>query len=132
MNALKMFSRRSMAQVAATQQLRSKSTMTARELLTKKNSFQKQWLSDPSTYPIMLIMGGGMCWMLGMGMNALFTYKDVQINPNNRGATLKDWSPDHRVSVMERYANAVGGVRTEGLGIDHDEWAKRKEEYRNE
>ena len=70
-----------------------------------------------------------MTWMVGMGFNALFGYKDVQINPNKRGQVMKDWSRDHRPGVMERYVNATGGVRTEGLGIDHEKWAQQKEEY---
>jgi hypothetical protein len=97
--------------------------------IAKNNEFKRQWLSDPSTYPIMLIMCGGMSWMLGMGLNALFNYKDVQINPNNRGAVMKHWSKDHRVSVIERYALAMGGVNPEGLGVSHEKWIQQKKEY---
>ena len=116
----------------AATQLRSKATMHPQEIIKQNNNFKKQWLSDPSTYPIMLVMGCGISWMVGMGFNALFGYKDVQVNPNNRGAVMKDWSKDHRESVMERFANMRGGVAAEGLGIDHEEWAKRKEQYMKE
>jgi hypothetical protein len=105
----------------------STSTATAREIM-QRNNFKKQWLSDPSTYPIIAIMGGGLCWMLGMGLNAL-TYKDVQINPNTRGQQMKEFSKDHRVGVLETFVNYSGGVKAEGLGIDHEKWAKEKEEY---
>jgi hypothetical protein len=52
-------------------------------------NFKKEWLSDPSTYPIIVIMGFGLTFMVGMGFNALFGYKDVQIeNPNLSYCTL--------------------------------------------
>lgn len=108
-------------------QCRAKAT-TARDIINRNNEFKKSWLSDPSTYPIMVIMGGGLCWMLGMGLNAL-TYKDVQINPNSRGSPMKDFSKEHRTGVLETIVTMKGGVKAEGLGIDHDEWAKQKEEY---
>lgn len=114
----------------ATQQIiRSKTTLHPRELIKKNNEFSKSWLSDPACYPIILIMGCGMTWVLGMGANALFGYKDVQLNPNHRGAIMKDRSREHRVSVMERYASMKGGVAPEGLGIDHDKFVKEKVKY---
>lgn len=113
----------------AAQQLRSKATLHPHELIKKNNEFKRSWLSDPSTYPIMLIMGCGMTWMVGMGFNALFGYKDVQLNPNNRGAVMKDWSRDHRTGVLERYVTFRGGVAPEGLGIDHDKFVAEKEQY---
>jgi hypothetical protein len=113
----------------ATQQIRSKATLHPHDIIKKNNEFKKSWLSDPSTYPIIVVMGCGLTWMVGMGFNALFGYKDVQLNPNNRGAVLKDWSKEHRVGVMERFVNLMGGVAPEGLGIDHDKFVKEKEEY---
>jgi hypothetical protein len=113
----------------ASQQFRSKATLHPQDIIKKNNEFKKSWLSDPSTYPIIVIMGCGMTWMFGMGINALFFYKDVQLNPNNRGAVMKDWSKEHRTSVMERFASVAGGVAPEGLGIDHDKFVKEKEEY---
>mmetsp|Transcript_15751 Transcript_15751/g.25520 ORF Transcript_15751/g.25520 Transcript_15751/m.25520 type:complete len:134 (+) Transcript_15751:235-636(+) len=130
MNALRPMITRNMARATAarSQLVRSKAT-TARDIINKNNEFKKSWLSDPSTYPIIFIMGCGMTWMVGMGFNALFGYKDVQINPNKRGAVMKDISREHRTGVLETYVNAIGGVKTEGLGIDHEKWAKEKEEY---
>jgi hypothetical protein len=112
-----------------TQQIRSKATLYPQDFIKKNSKFKKVWLSDPSTYPIIFVMGCGMTWMVGMGVNALFGYKDVQLNPNNRGAVMKDWSREHRVSVMERFAHLKGGVAPEGLGVDHDKFMKEKEEY---
>jgi hypothetical protein len=33
------------------------------------------------------------------------------------------------VGVCERVVKAKGGVKAEGLGIDHEAWAKQKAEY---
>lgn len=73
-------------------------------------------------------MSIGLTFMVGMGINAL-GYKDVQINPNKRGKMLTDWGQDHRTGVVEKFTVFKGGVKTEGLGIDHDEWQRKKDEY---
>jgi hypothetical protein len=131
MNALRPIISRNMARAVPRSQhlVRSNATMQAVEIIAKNNDFKKQWLSDPSTYPIIVIMCGGLTWMLGMGANALLNYKDVQVSPSNRGAVMKDWSRDHRVSVMERFAIAKGGVNPEGLGVSHEQWTKQKDAY---
>ena len=67
--------------------------------------------------------------MVGMGFNALLGYKDVQINPNKRGAMMQTWGTEHRVGVVERIVEAKGGVRAEGLGIDHQAWQQQKDAY---
>jgi hypothetical protein len=96
----------------------------------QKQTFQKNWLSDPSTYPIIVIMGGGLTFMVGMGFNALFGYKDVQINPNKRGAMLQNWGQEERRGVVHRFQEDFkGGSNPEGLGIDHGEWVKHRAEY---
>jgi len=125
MNALRPMISRSVAQ-ATRNQMRTKAT---RAIPPRPGySFKQQWLSDPSTYPIIAIMGTAMCFMVGMGINGL-TYKGVKISPNNRGALLSQESPEHKVGVMEAFTELRGGVKAEGLGIDHERWAKEKEEY---
>lgn len=52
---------------------------------TKENFF-----SDPSTYPLIVIMGTALTFMVGMGFNAL-TYKDVTISPEKRNSKLQTW-----------------------------------------
>jgi hypothetical protein len=78
---------------------------------------------------MMAMMGGGLTFMVGMEFNAL-TYKDAQINPNKRGFMLTNWDEEHRTGVVERWTLFRGGVRSEGVGIDHEEWQKKKDEYR--
>ena len=127
MNALRF---RPLAQQVARQQ-RTKATMASKAFPPRKTyDFKKEWLSDPSTYPIIVVMGGGLTFMVGMTLNALFTYKQgVDISPNQRGRIMKNYSSEYRTGVMERFATMKGGVKTEGLGIDHEQWAKGKEEY---
>ena len=68
--------------------------------------------------------------MVGMSANALFTYKQgVDISPNQRGRIMKTYSPEHRVSAMERWATLMGGVNVEGSGIDHEKWQQEKDAY---
>ena len=125
MNALRPMISRSVAQATRNQQMRSKAT---RAIPRPNYNFKKEWLSDPSTYPIIVIMSTAMCFMVGMGANAL-TYKGVYINPNKRGAVLTTWGEEHKTGVIEAFTEFKGGVKAEGLGIDHEKWAKEKEEY---
>lgn len=73
-------------------------------------------------------MSTAVCFMVGMGINGL-CYKGVYINPNKRGAVLTTWGEEHKAGVIESYMEFMGGVKAEGLGVDHEEWLKEKEEY---
>jgi hypothetical protein len=53
----------------------------------------------------------------------------VQINPNKRGSELRTWGQEERRGLVHRIVDAKGGVNAEGLGIDHEAWAKQKEAY---
>ena len=72
-------------------------------------------------------MGCGLTFMVGMGCNALFGYKDVQFNPNKRGSMLTHWGQEHRAGVVETLKK--GKVNPEGLGVNHAAWEKTKDEY---
>ncbi len=95
-------------------------------------SFKKEWLSDPGAYPIMVIMGGGLAFMVGMGFNALFGYKDVQINPNKRGSFMRTWGQEEQRGVVHRIVDAKGRVnagpsekrrrRTTSVQVQVDRW----------
>uniref|UniRef100_A0A6T6FZ76 Uncharacterized protein n=1 Tax=Craspedostauros australis TaxID=1486917 RepID=A0A6T6FZ76_9STRA len=95
----------------------------------QKDAFKKNWLSDPSTYPIMVVLGCAMTFMVGMGANALLFYKDVKILPDKKGSSLQTWGHEKHVGVTESYANLVGRPKAEGLGIDHEQWQAKKDEY---
>ena len=92
-------------------------------------NFKKDWLSDPSTYPIFVIMGCAVTFCTGASLNALFRYKDVTINPAKRNSKLQTWGDEKVPSRLEQAIswNAYG---KEGLGINHEQWLKQKEAAR--
>ncbi|KAL9182123.1 hypothetical protein ACHAXT_012775 [Thalassiosira profunda] len=92
-------------------------------------NFKKDWLSDPSTYPIFVIMGCAVTFCTGASLNALFRYKDVTINPAKRNSKLQTWGDEKVPSRLEQAIswNAYG---KEGLGVNHEQWLKQKEAAR--
>ena len=97
----------------------------------KRLYIKKHWLSDPSTYPLIVIMGCAMTFMTGAALNAAIRYKDVTLDPKKRNSKLQTWGVEDRYhSTLEKVIawNAYG---REGLGIDHEQWLKDKEAARN-
>ena len=100
----------------------------------KNYSFKESWLSDPSTYPIIVIMGCATAFMTGMGIHALTYYKDVRINPSKKHSELQTWGQERTTPVVQ----VLGGGNPyynrcyyEGLGVNHDEWVKAKKAERD-
>mmetsp|Transcript_13513 Transcript_13513/g.15741 ORF Transcript_13513/g.15741 Transcript_13513/m.15741 type:complete len:127 (+) Transcript_13513:479-859(+) len=91
-------------------------------------SFTKSWLSDPSVYPLFVIMAGALGLMTGAGFHALTTYDDVQISPSKRNSILRYWGNDHGPSLTQQIVGRRG-IGPEGLGVNHEEWKKSKDEY---
>lgn len=52
---------------------------------------QKNWLSDPATYPLVGILGAACCFCTGFGIYFLTVAPDVQISPLKRNKTMRDW-----------------------------------------
>ena len=98
-------------------------------------SFQKAFLGDPSTYPIIAIMGAATSFLVGMSLNGL-AYKNVKITPSLKHKTIPEETPT-RDSVVKSFtrqprafhAQSFKDIRQEGLGINHDEWKKEKLAY---
>lgn len=57
----------------------------------KLASFKANWLSDPSAYPLMLILGSAAAFMVGVGSSCLMYNPDVQLDPNKRGSPMRTW-----------------------------------------
>jgi hypothetical protein len=98
-------------------------------------SVKKAWFSDPATYPLMVAIGAGAVFMVGMGVNALATYKDVRINPAHKHHEVRDWGREHHDPLTAKLAlnkpttfhrGEWTSIRYEGLGVDHNEWMKQK------
>ncbi|KAL3757442.1 hypothetical protein ACHAWU_006649 [Discostella pseudostelligera] len=104
------------------------STLWKREAAAEKRLFiKKHWLSDPSVYPLMVIMGCAMTFLTGAALNAAIRYKDVTLDPKKRNSKLQTWGAEDKYhSTLEKVIawNAYG---KEGLGVDHEQWLKEKE-----
>ncbi|KAJ8604846.1 hypothetical protein CTAYLR_001066 [Chrysophaeum taylorii] len=57
-----------------------------------ERTFKESWLSDPATYPILIIISGAMCFCTAVGLRCLFTNPDVRINKTKRSQIIRDWS----------------------------------------
>ena len=94
-----------------------------------EKGFKEHWLSDPSTYPIIVIMSFALTFMTGMGLHALAYYKDIRINPSKKHSELQTWGSEYVTPVIKVVGDKNPYYRptfTEGLGVDHDEWVKAK------
>lgn len=74
--------------------------------------------------------------IVGMSANAFVYYKDVRINPDHKHQIIRDWGqePTHSIGLIMgkhpvgMHAKDYEKIRYEGLGIDHNEWKKAKEQ----
>jgi hypothetical protein len=95
----------------------------------KINYIQKHWLSDPSVYPLMVIMGSAITFMSRAGIHALRDYKDVKLTAAHRNSPLQNWGYEKESSAVETWVGRSNAFPPEGLGLNHDEWMKSKEQY---
>jgi NADH-ubiquinone reductase complex 1 MLRQ subunit len=58
----------------------------------KAHSFKKAWLQDPSTYPIMVVLGFACCLATGFMYYKLTRCDDVRITSKAKGQVLRTWS----------------------------------------
>lgn len=104
-------------------------------------NFGKSWLSDPSTYPLIVVMAFATTLCVGMSANALMRYPGVKITPERKNSIMNDWdSPDQpqtkitevitRRPIAMHWQEGFKSLRHEGLGVDHEEWKKAKEAER--
>jgi len=79
-------------QSARVAQRRYQSSKVSTTFLTKKKaSFNEAWLSDPSAYPLIAIMGAAGALVVGVSVSCLAFSPDVQISPNRRGSVMRNW-----------------------------------------
>lgn len=106
----------------------------------QSSTFKKNFLSDPGTYPLIIVLGTAMCFIVGMSANAFLHYKDLRINPENKHKVIQDWGYERRVPVAHQLAEQPIGynakafydIRNEGLGVNHEEWLKNKQKEHEE
>lgn len=60
-------------------------------LTANGGNFKKNWLQDPSTYPMIVVLGAAGLLVGGVGISCLSFSPDVQIDPKKRGAVVRTW-----------------------------------------
>ena len=91
---------------------------------------KKDWFSDSSTYPIIVIMGCALTFMTGVAANALTRYKDVTIDPKKRNSKLQTWGEEEKYQSTLEKAISWNAYGKEGPGVAHEQWLKEKEAAR--
>lgn len=100
-----------------------------------RTTFRENFLSDPSTYPLIVVMTVATGFIVGMSANALTNYKGLRIRPSAKHEVIPTWDAGTRITVTETltrnpkafHADAFKAIRREGLGVDHEEWIKAKQ-----
>ncbi len=107
--------------------------MFAQELY-QNDSFKKAFLSDPSTYPLIVIMSTAMMMIVGMSANAFMNYKELRISPAHKHDVIPTWKDEKRMMVTEVISRNpfsfmgydMKSLRKEGLGVE--DWHKKPEQ----
>lgn len=100
-----------------------------------KKQMKENFLSDPATYPLVVIFTFMMAMHLSMPVYALSNYRDVRIDPSFKHSELQERDDSHFRSLVEIIGTRnkrFEPIHYEGLGVDHQEWLKRKETERQE
>jgi len=66
--------------------------------------FKKNWLADPATYPVIIVMAGAVSLCTFFSARTLFTHPDVYMNPERRRMILR---PDNSEQVEKYMDNWV-------------------------
>ena len=78
--------------------------------------------------------------LIPQSANAFIYYKDLRIRPSHKHQILQDWGegPTHHVAYIlgkhpiGMHAKDYKKTFHEGLGVDHEEWKKAKEQERQQ
>ncbi|GAX13670.1 hypothetical protein FisN_14Lh314 [Fistulifera solaris] len=82
------FARLTATKIAPRVATRAQSTSS---VAVPKKNFQKDWLSDPSTYPLIAIMSIAASGCAGFMAYKLTYCPDVRITNKTKGKVLRDW-----------------------------------------
>mmetsp|Transcript_29148 Transcript_29148/g.28018 ORF Transcript_29148/g.28018 Transcript_29148/m.28018 type:complete len:95 (+) Transcript_29148:58-342(+) len=79
--------------IANQRRLQSSKSECSTTFLTanKKETFSKNFLSDPATYPIIVVLGAAGALCAGFATYCLTCNNDVRINPTRRNSILRTW-----------------------------------------
>lgn len=93
--------------------------------MIQARTFRQAWFSDPSTYPLIVILGAAGFFIVGAASNCFLYYNDVRINPKIRHQVIRDWVDKPTKSFTEVLA---AKPRPLGLGVDPEKFRKMKSE----
>jgi hypothetical protein len=96
----------------------------------QKQTFKTNFLSDPSTYPLIAIMTGALCFIGAMSTNAFANYKDLRILPSHKHDVIPTWNTGERTKVTDVlsrdtfsfHRQAWKNLRHGGFGVDQEAW----------
>ena len=95
------------------------------------HTFRENFLSDPSTYPIIVITGFAYAFMAGMAYHGFAHYKDIRIAPSKKHSEIRTWTMNgdpHAVAKAVAIRNSYyRPIYTEGLGVNHEDWLRAHE-----
>lgn len=98
-------------------------------------TFQKAFMSDPGTYPLIIVMTVATGLVLGVSIDALCYYKGWTILPSRKHEIIPTWGTEHSEPWLKIlienphtpfWTQAFKDIRQEGLGVNHEEWKKSK------
>ncbi|GAX13667.1 hypothetical protein FisN_14Lh317 [Fistulifera solaris] len=81
----------SLTRAATTTLPRVRSAVRMQSTMPQAESFQKTWLSDPSTYPIMVILGGAVMGCTAFATNKFATDGNVRVSSKAKGKVIRTW-----------------------------------------
>ena len=102
-----------------------------------QHNFRTDFLSDPSTYPIIAVMGLSACLIIGMSANTLLNDNhDLRVLPKHKHDILRSWGDEKVYDKLTRklalgpiimHEKEYRSIWQEGLGVNHEEWMKQKQ-----
>ena len=57
----------------------------------RRKTFRRDWLSDRSSYPLIMIISTGFVFAAGVGVACLASNPDVQLSPSKRLSKIRTW-----------------------------------------
>lgn len=91
MNALRHLNRASIVNATQNRFASSHNVHTHKIQDLRRGKLKQDWLSDRSTYPLLVIISAGFAFALGVGVVCITTNPDVQIANAKKKSILRTW-----------------------------------------
>jgi len=90
------------------------------------SKFVKRWLSDPSTYPIIAIIGGATLFCAGFVTRQAFTHPDLTFSIDKRKQTVRQNQDEGHSHTQHSIRAYVQGGNPQVMGSINDYMAGKK------